>query len=385
MRTCRLTVSPPATRTGFTLVELLVVIAIISVLTALILPAVQSAREAGRRTQCLNNLRNITIAAVSWSDTHKGRLPPAGTWLGQHSYATAPGYSWVVNLLPNLDEVSLYERWNKSAAFYEGGNAVLALVSLPVLTCPTDSTAHGYEGGLTYVANMGVGDIFIDYEPSRGAVGLGHLPIADTAEVGGTLAWRETDPKFSHHRHHAQGDLNVFMPRVQVQVQTDPLGLTPEDCRSPLVGQIFDGASNTLMFGENINAGRNPRDNQGTQQSWADPSPRNCGFLVPVGSTSPAITYGNLAGFLAKIDAPLTHSNECLPNKLRHFTDGLAPYPNSRHPQLCCFSFCDGSARAVNDSLDAAVYVQLVTPGATRMYSMPGFAPEAVHSQNTVD
>ena len=106
----------------------------------------------------------------------------------------------------------------------------------------------------------------------------------------------------------------------------------------------------------------------------------------PYGVVGRIIPFNHPLMFAAsKIGAPLTPSNECLPNKLKHFTDGLAPYPNSRHPQLCCFSFCDGSARAVNDNLDAAVYVQLVTPGATRMYSMPGFAPEAVHSQNTVD
>ncbi|MFN9039683.1 MAG: type II secretion system protein, partial [Planctomyces sp.] len=100
---------------GFTLVELLVVIAIIAILVSLVLPAIQSARESARRTQCLNNLKNISLAAISWAETHKGRLPPSGSYSGI-GYSQG-GHSWVVNLLPNLDQVSLFQRWNFNASF----------------------------------------------------------------------------------------------------------------------------------------------------------------------------------------------------------------------------------------------------------------------------
>jgi len=149
-------------RHGFTLVELLVVIAIIAILVLLVLTAIQSARESAGHTEGLNNLKNITLAAVSSAETHKGRLPTSGTYSGT-GYLQG-GLNWVVNLLLNLDEVSLFQRWNFQAYFQERGNRELGGVNLPVLTCPSDGSAHGLEGALTFVAKMVIGGVWI--EPS---------------------------------------------------------------------------------------------------------------------------------------------------------------------------------------------------------------------------
>src|SRR5262245_50753088 len=92
---------------GFTLVELLVVIAIIGVLVALLLPAVQSAREAARRMQCANNLKQISIAVHGYHDTHK-LLPPAST------NAALSGSSGMAAILPHLEQASLYSLYDFS-------------------------------------------------------------------------------------------------------------------------------------------------------------------------------------------------------------------------------------------------------------------------------
>lgn len=103
----------PARRSGFTLVELLVVIAIIGILVALLLPAIQAAREAARRTQCTNQLRQLAISFHNHHDTHK-HLPTGGWswhWLGYPEYGfgkNQPG-GWMYNILPFIEEGTLHD------------------------------------------------------------------------------------------------------------------------------------------------------------------------------------------------------------------------------------------------------------------------------------
>jgi prepilin-type N-terminal cleavage/methylation domain-containing protein len=99
-------------RSAFTLVELLVVIAIIGVLVALLLPAIQAAREAARRTQCINNLRQIGLAALNYNDARK-EFPTGGTepWHdeGQKTAIYGAGYGWMVEILPFVEDTALQD------------------------------------------------------------------------------------------------------------------------------------------------------------------------------------------------------------------------------------------------------------------------------------
>jgi prepilin-type N-terminal cleavage/methylation domain-containing protein len=142
----------PKERGGFTLVELLVVIAIIGVLIALLLPAVQAAREAARRTQCENNLRNLAIALQNYHGA-KNQLPTSvSPWgEGPNPVSSLSGKGWILNLLPFLELQSLYGEF-KSKLGFEGkmtsgqgiARATLAgtmATQLPVLQCPSDPSA----------------------------------------------------------------------------------------------------------------------------------------------------------------------------------------------------------------------------------------------------
>jgi prepilin-type N-terminal cleavage/methylation domain-containing protein/prepilin-type processing-associated H-X9-DG protein len=136
--------APPARSTGFTLIELLVVIAIIALLIALLLPAVQQVREAARRSQCQNNLKQLGIAFHNYHDVH-GVFPKGGYGGGlafPALYNTSNAracrqVSWGTALLPYLDQAPLYNRWDHSLWYVEGSNQELAQTRLSVFLCPS--------------------------------------------------------------------------------------------------------------------------------------------------------------------------------------------------------------------------------------------------------
>jgi prepilin-type N-terminal cleavage/methylation domain-containing protein len=112
---------------GFTLVELLVVIAIIGILVALLLPAVQAARESARRTQCVNNLKQIGIAIHNHHDTYK-RIPNSRR---THDYIT-----WAAELWPFIEEGDIAVVWDRKSRYYDQEESVRT-VQIPLYLCPT--------------------------------------------------------------------------------------------------------------------------------------------------------------------------------------------------------------------------------------------------------
>src|SRR4051794_18208666 len=95
-------------RSAFTLVELLVVIAIIGILIALLLPAIQAAREAARRTECVNREKQFGIALLTYHDA-RGRLPFARSTHDQD------GHTWFVDIMPQMEGTSAYSEWQANA------------------------------------------------------------------------------------------------------------------------------------------------------------------------------------------------------------------------------------------------------------------------------
>jgi len=143
-----------AKKRGFTLVELLVVIAIIGVLVSMLMPAVQSARESARRASCMNNIAQVGLAVHNYefafeclppgvtNDTGPIRNDPAG----QH-------VSWIVNVLPFIEENNIYRKFDQQAGAYADVNAALRTVPISVLICPSDLDDWSDDGGDVQTAN----------------------------------------------------------------------------------------------------------------------------------------------------------------------------------------------------------------------------------------
>ena len=210
-----------AGRDAFTLIELLVVISIIAVLIALLLPAVQSAREAARRGQCLNNLKQIALAAHNYLDA-AGSLPqgmpfqvngnfPGDTALGGAHVVTA--HSIFVSMLPQLEQQPLFNSVNFNMNIYNAPNFTLHGVGIGSLRCPSDYKVSDSQtladgsmqdpGAVTmrytsYGGNSGTWVLWFqqDYPPQRYMNGLFHIRsavrLADLTDgTSQTLAFSE--------------------------------------------------------------------------------------------------------------------------------------------------------------------------------------------------
>ena len=165
---------------GFTLVELLVVIAIIGILVALLLPAVQAAREAARRTECINKLKQIGLAFHNYHDAHNA-FPFGGQVTGSGA-SQKPGF--YADLLPYFEEANIMDQMDMDQSIFDAVNEnVIANLALDLLTCPSDEP------------------VFDRYSPNKSYVASNYTAVTGTGRLGqqdprGSLAgcgWFATD------------------------------------------------------------------------------------------------------------------------------------------------------------------------------------------------
>jgi len=359
------TLRPAARRSGFTLIELLVVISIIAVLMSLILPAVQSAREAGRRTQCLNNMKNLALAIHNSASGRAGGLP----------YLNEGGFNWPVSLLSYLDRGDITGSPTPSVYY----NAV----SIAVFTCPNDVNNFQSLTGLSYGVNAGYGNFPVtgtipaQIATEADATGGGNMHAAfDQGWLSGNsfaTPVTSADVDVAH-------DTGVFWRSVA----TYPAPYNGDQFRMTLDRiSLRDGLGQTLLLLENHNA-RNWGGSEAANTNvsgvfpgyaltwngttWGSytnsfSSVLDCGIVVnanPAGTGDLTFTAGTLS-IASTVPLPASRINSNKGLSLGH-----SPFASSTHPGVVTAAFCDGRVRTLNETMSFAVYACLFSSGGSR-------------------
>jgi prepilin-type N-terminal cleavage/methylation domain-containing protein/prepilin-type processing-associated H-X9-DG protein len=224
---------------GFTLIELLVVIAIIAVLVSLLLPAVQQAREAARRTQCRNNLKQLGLALMNYEGSYK--VFP----MEKITFSPVP-QTWTTMVLPFLDQQGLYNMYNFSVDWADPSQFPVTTTYLPVWACPSapEMSARTNPNSLTPPQNSAGGF------PAP-AQGFGQCDYMALSGVRASLYVMTGTPMPS----------SLFMSAVNVSASPGPISqkenrwpCAMHSTKETKISEITDGTSNTLMIAED--AGR---------------------------------------------------------------------------------------------------------------------------------
>ena len=336
-------------RRGFTLLELLVVISIIALLMSLILPAVQSARQSARRVECMNHLRNLSVAMVGYAEGQK-RYPAAGYWAGTPGNRY-PSHNWCVDLLAYVDRRDLADRWDHTVSYSDSPNGHLGATAVAVFVCPEDDSTSG-SGDLSYAVNGGVGystflnnvhDVPVD--PFGNAIDLNGNGIIGLANdrLDGPLSDRTM-----------LKSLGLFF--------MENYGPEKGVVRHHTTASVVDGFSNTLMFVENIRTGRNPAD---PDETWATPYAWKSAVFF-----GPKVCDANVCQ-AGSVDYQRANSGQWNVNAGRLLPEGQSPFASSNHPGGVNVGFADGSVRLLSEDIDGAVYAALFSPASLPLDSTP--------------
>ena len=330
---------PNSLRPAFTLVELLVVIAIIGILVGLLLPAVQAAREAGRRSSCSNNLKQIGLAVHNYMDTLRC-LPPVGCYL-----LSQPSDSWSAQarILPYIEQGNLQNLVNFNFSYTNAVNLPVTQTRVPVYICPSEVRDEPRPDGavthypLNYGFNFGTWFVL---DPASGMSGNGAFSInrklteaATTDGLSNTIAVAE---------------VKAWTPYLRDSG-------TPSGMGQPIPS---DAATVTGYGG-----GSFKKDSGHTE--WVDARVHQSGFTAvfppnfPVPHTDSGVLY------------PSVDFNSSREGKTTNGVAYAAVTSRSYHPGIVQITLLDGSSRAISNTVDVNVWRAMATRAGGEVFEMP--------------
>ena len=335
-------------RAAFTLLELLVAISIIALLMALLLPAVQQARSAARRTQCQNNLHNVSLAMLAHVDTQR-RFPAAGNF---GNVAPFKRYrSWVVDLLPWLEQRGIFDRWDFNESYDAPPNAGLANTHIEILMCPDDSSTADGQGNLSYVVNCGFGFTLPIDCPGNWHFATDSVPAPMDLNGNGVTCTPPDTPDGE------PSDRDQFFRTALFFVENWPPG--SGTVRYHRFATIRDGTSQTIMLSENVRAGYEAGP---PASNWANPIAWRTAFFV----SGYVCQNNNCAP--GSVDYARANDRGQTPYRFEAInasldqSEGRAPWPSSYHTGGVHAAFADGHIQFLSQTIDGGVYAALVSP-----------------------
>ena len=321
-------------RPGFTLVELLVVITIIAMLVGLLIPAIQAARAAARRTQCMNNQRNLGTAVINYTTT-KEKFPPLFSWQPGTVAPNARAVGWVPPILPNIEQNELYR------AFQNNQLSVQPSGQIETLLCPARNPDSS-PAPLSYVVNGGAFDAV-----------EGNRPM-DYQENG--VFFDEFSPKYG--------------------LGTPPRATPPIDLAYL---SSHDGTKATIMLSENMDArdwaivSTSPPPATGNKTPWFDPGVTQGGEsywnAILWEQPEPGLPGNSL---WATTDAP-TNTRLNKPSTAALPSDLSNARPYSNHSGGFFVTYCDGHTEFMSEEVQYRIYCLLMSPdsGAAKYSFIP--------------